>query len=266
MKESPNERIAVATLLTAPSYVEGALVLGHSLQKIGWPHETLLMTNSVISISDREKLKKFWSRIVDVEPIANPNAPEKMGFSYYDCLYTKLRIWEQTDYSKIIYIDSDAVVLGPLDEMLVRGSFAAVPCSWTPDEFNAGILAIEPSQQLFDDMVTKIADTPSHDGSDQGFLNRYFEGWFEGPPIARLPQIFNASQYIYLYHAPWHKILDDMRILHFTGDKPWKLRTKIGLAIQKLWIQRFTHAAKTGDSPFQIYYKLRREMEAKLKA
>ena len=264
--EKPAARIACATMLTGESYLDGTLVLGHSLRANGWTGEMLALVTPDISASARQKMARYWDRLIEVENIANPNPPEKFGLPQFATMYTKLRIWELEEYSRLIYIDADTVVMGNLDalkfeKMSKPPAFAAVPCMWTPDTFNAGILVIEPSRAVFDDMMVKMKTTPSHDGSDQGFLNNYFHDWFSSPSTRRLPAVYNLHQHNYQYAAAWRKHLPVLKILHFTGFKPWELKRPWHRKLLRFWLQRLTQAAPEGPSPVEIWWQVRDALE-----
>lgn len=216
---------ACATLITTDSYLPGAVVLAHSLRAHGWAHETVALVTPGVGAPVREALAERWDRVVEIETIVNPAPEEERWLGYFEDMYAKLRIWTMEEYDKIVYLDSDVLVTGPLDEMLERPRFAAAPCGTLPDTFNAGVLVLEPDAATFADMTDKVGTLPSHDGSDQGFLNSYFSDWFTGPPEHRLPTIFNVPQTLYLAGNAWNKIRPDMRVLHFVSPaKPWRRR------------------------------------------
>src|SRR5689334_10046040 len=115
-KANVGERIACATFLSTESYVEGALVLGHSLRQSGWNGETVVILNKAVGEDSRKKLARYWERIVEVEDIPNPNARKEYGLAAFDTTYTKLHLWGLEEYHRLIYIDADAIVLGSLEE------------------------------------------------------------------------------------------------------------------------------------------------------
>ncbi|HUP19564.1 MAG TPA: glycosyltransferase, partial [Gemmatimonadota bacterium] len=117
------------TLITTDSYWPGAIVLAHSLRAHGWSHETVAMITRAVTPPVREVLARWWDRVVEVEPVANPTGADEQWFNYFGDLFTKLRIWELVEYDRIVYLDSDTLVTGPLDEMLERPRFAAAPCT-----------------------------------------------------------------------------------------------------------------------------------------
>lgn len=46
--------------------------------------------------------------------------------------------------------------------------FAAAPDVFPPDRFNAGVMVVAPSQEVLEDMLSKVSELPSYDGGDTG--------------------------------------------------------------------------------------------------
>jgi glycogenin glucosyltransferase len=260
--QATDSRFACATLVTTDSYLPGAVALGESLRRSGWKHDTLALVTSGVSTTVRERMGKFWDRVVEIEPVENPFAKEEQGYDYFDTMFCKYRIWQLTDYERVVYIDSDTIVLGSLDELLTRPSFAAAPCIWPPDRFNAGVLVVEPSEDMFDDLISRFGELSSYDGSDQGFLNSYYPDWYTGPPERRLPSTYNMPQLIYTYGTVWKRLLPEIRILHYTGPwKPWKHQRRLVRRIVRALALRFTEASRDVPTPVELWWQLNDSIE-----
>ncbi len=259
---STPERYACASVVTSPSYVIGAMVLGQSLRRVGWNHDTLLLLAADVGQADRDRLSRFWRRIVEVQPIENPNPRQEQGMKHFGTVYTKLRCWEQTEYDKLVYLDADTIALHSLDDLLDCPTFGAAPCMGAFDKFNTGVMTLKPSAETFRDMVSKIDKLSSYDGSDQGFLNSYYPDWFNGTAQQRLPMRYNVPYLMYLYRASWNRLRHDMRVLHFVGPlKPWKLRTRFGRGLQKRIIATLFRGAYTADpSPYEMWWDVHKEL------
>lgn len=255
-------RFGAVTLVTTESYVIGAVVLGESLRRSGWQHETTALVTPEISAEARAKLARRWDRIVDVDHVRNPFPRDAQGQPYFETTFTKLRIWQQTGYTRLVYLDADTIVVGSIAELLERPKFAAAPCMWLPDYFNSGVLVVEPSLEVFDDMFTRLGTFPIYDGSDQGFLNVYFQDWYGSGPEHRLEAKFNFNHFLYMYAASWKWSLSDLRVLHYTKLKPWRNRSRLGRALVRRWAQTFTQAPREGLSPFEIWWQIHDSMEA----
>jgi hypothetical protein len=87
-------------------------------------------------------------------------------------------------------------------------------------------MVIRPSRAVFDDMLDVLSrnhgeGVVSYDQGDQGFINYYFDEWYEMPASDRLPFVYNTLQTIVsLYPPAWNSIHRNQSIfvLHFSGD------------------------------------------------
>ena len=258
MSDGVSRRVACATMVTSPSYVIGALVLGYSLRKIGWSRETVVMVSPEISPRDRERLALLWDRLVDIDHVPNPVPTRNLVLASFSHCYTKLRMWELTEYDRVIYLDADTVVLGSLDELINAPEFAAAPCVTAPDQLCAAVMVIKPSKEMFADLVSKIGKLPSYDGSDQGFINSYFNDWFTGPPERRLPLKYNTPRILSLFKPAWDRFAADMGVLHYFGPKkPWDF----GASLMPFLMSLLAPSKLPDPSPQTIWTNLRKEME-----
>jgi glycogenin glucosyltransferase len=257
-----SSRVACASLVTTESYVIGAVVLGESLKRSGWPHDTVMLVTPEISAASRERLALYWKNVVEIDNVKNPVPPERRGQPYFTTVFTKLRIWEQTAYDKLIYLDADTIVVGPIEELLERRGFAAAPCMWLPDHFNSGVMVVEPSRQTFDDMLSKLQRLENYDGSDQGFLNSYFHDWYQRDASARLPVKFNFNQFHWVYGPSWNVVRRDLRVLHYTRNKPWNVRSRIRRVLLNRALRRWAQAP-SGPSPFDMWWQIHDSMNGR---
>ena len=135
--------------------------------------------------------------------------------------FTKINLWRQTQFRKIIYIDADVVALRAPDELFeLPDTFAAAPDVGWPDAFNSGVMVLSPNMGEYWALKTLAGAGDSFDGADQGLLNQYYEH----KPWKRLSFTYNCTpsanyQYEPAYRYYKHKI----SMVHFIGaDKPWK--------------------------------------------
>lgn len=91
---------------------------------------------------------------------------------------TKLHLFRLTQYSKVIFLDADTLVLRPLSHLFdAPHAFSAAPDSGWPDAFNSGFMVATPSEETFEGLGDMMAERGSWDGGDQGLLNDYFPSW-----------------------------------------------------------------------------------------
>ncbi|KAG4997600.1 hypothetical protein JHK85_029039 [Glycine max] len=83
------------------------------------------------------------------------------------------------------------------------------------ERLNSGVMVVQPSATIFNDMMSKVKTLPSYTGGDQGFLNSYYSGFpnahlFEPnlspdmldtrpvPEMERLSTLYNADVGLYM--------------------------------------------------------------------
>lgn len=88
------------------------------------------------------------------EPLRPPSVHEPERQQYSD-QYTKLLLWNMTDYERLVYLDADTLVVGDVSALLELPreiGFAAVGDVWHHgasvnsflSRFNAGVLSLVP--------------------------------------------------------------------------------------------------------------------------
>jgi glycogenin glucosyltransferase len=162
-----------------------------------------------------------------IERLATPNPKNLYLMNRADLLFTftKINLWRQTQFRKIVYIDADVVALRAPDELFdIQETFAAAPDVGWPDAFNSGVMVLSPNMGEYWALKTLAGAGDSFDGADQGLLNQYYEH----KPWKRLSFTYNCTpsanyQYEPAYRYYKHKI----SMVHFIGeDKPWKRARK----------------------------------------
>ncbi|XP_076931551.1 UDP-glucuronate:xylan alpha-glucuronosyltransferase 2-like isoform X2 [Bidens hawaiensis] len=213
------KREAYATVLhSSESYVCGAIMLAQTLLKTGTKRDLILLIDTSISIAKREALAAAGWTIRIIERIRNPRA-EKNSYNEYN--YSKFRLWQLTDYDKIIFIDSDIIVLRNLDIVFSFPQMSAVGND--NSIFNSGIMVIEPSNCTFMHFMQQTEEIISYNGGDQGFLNEIFVYWHRLPRRVNFLKNFwsnttvETSMKNQLFGADPPKLY----AIHYLGLKPW---------------------------------------------
>lgn len=92
-----------------------------------------------------------------------------------------------------------------------------------PDAFNSGVMVIDPSEFIMKQILNAQRQTKSLNGGDQGFLNEIFRDWNQLPSLFRLPYQYNVQSKLRHYHTRgWATLSQQIKILHFSPDKPWR--------------------------------------------
>ncbi|KAI4229904.1 MAG: hypothetical protein LQ349_006332 [Xanthoria aureola] len=169
-----------------------------------------------------EELKKVYDYLIPVKAIVNKSPANLYLMHRPDLIstFTKIELWRQTQFRKIVYIDADAVALRAPDELFAeKSSFAAVPDIGWPDCFNSGVLVLSPNMGDYYALLALAQRGVSFDGADQGLLNLHFSNWH------RLSFAYNCTlSGNYQYVPAYRHYQSTISTVHFIGtDKPWSV-------------------------------------------
>lgn len=143
-----------------------------------------------------------------------------MGRADLHSAFTKINLWKQTHFSKIIYVDADVVAYRAPDELFgIPHPFSAAPDIGWPDLFNTGVMVLTPNMGDYYAMLAMAERGISFDGADQGLLNMHFgRGAFN-----RLPFTYNVTPSAHYQYVPAYRhFQSSISMVHFIGtDKPW---------------------------------------------
>lgn len=239
---------AYATLLYGDEFLLGVRVLGKSLRDTGVTKDMVALVSDGVSEAGIRLLEADGWIVQRIELLANPNSNRPTRFWG---VYTKLKIFNMTDYRKVVYLDADTIVTRNIEDLFeCQGFCANLKHS---ERLNSGVMVVEPSKLLFDDMVSKVQSTYSYTGGDQGFLNSYYVGFADAelfnpdlsPDIRRarpkkmerLSTLYNADVGLFALANKWMVDASELRVIHYTLGplKPWDWYTAWLLEPVKMW-------------------------------
>ena len=203
--------VAYITLAT-PDYEWGTRVLLRSLRR----HTSipiLVMTPSKYSL--QSDVQDVFS--IEVPTLYRPANGVRKEFAQ---TFTKLWVFSLTNFRRIVFLDSDTLVLRSLDNLFEGDEFLVCRDSVEHVElgaFNSGLMAFTPKPQLFERVAEEGATAPTKDGGDQGVLNSLFRD-----EVKYLGSEFNAIKH-YLYFRRPDVRQQDLRMVHYIVKKPWEL-------------------------------------------
>ena len=179
------EKNAVVTLVTGHSsgYTSGAIALGQSLIDVGSKLRRVVMVTPDVDRKSRNSMKQIWE-VVEVQPIPcnyqnnlDPtqfdlkNSQYQAGIKRWSATCTKFAAFTLTQFERIIFMDSDTLVVAPVDDAIYgfsNASFLAAPDSFPPDNFNSGFLVLNPSKEGYANIMRLNKEVGSAEGGDQG--------------------------------------------------------------------------------------------------
>jgi len=246
---------AYVTLLYGEDFLLGVRVLGQSIRETKTTYDLVVIVTGALSKQSQKTLRRDGWIVRNVDTIANPGKGPQSGKGYparFSAVYTKLTIFNLTQYKKVVYLDADTIMLRNSDELFECPGFCAALRH--SERLNSGVMTVTPSEDMYNDMISKIATYPSYTGGDQGFLNAYFEDFINAPlfdseeiptdaNMMRLPTGYNADIGLYLLNSNrWMISQDDIKIVHYTLGpfKPWNWWTSWVITDLDAW-QKFRY-------------------------
>ncbi len=237
---------AYVTLLSNSAYLKGVLVLYRSLKAV----QAQYPLYCVLSVSVEDKVQKELEqegicciRLAHAAVDGNIN-PEGLGFSHWNFTFDKLLIWGLTQFEKIVFLDSDMLIVRNIDELFEREPFSAVcaDSSYPGNEgwaggLNSGLMVIEPNieteKQLLQCVKPVVEESQKQKRlvGDQDVV-KYFISDFGQRVSLHLDEGYNIfadhlTYYIrHLEYSLSNKTGKPIYVVHFIGKaKPWMKKT-----------------------------------------
>ncbi|CAD6442730.1 d851caaf-a344-4b08-81e3-46c807dffdcf [Sclerotinia trifoliorum] len=213
-----------ATLLLTDTYLPGALVLAHSLRDAGTTKKiAVLVTTDSVTFESMAELQRNFDFVIPVDRVVNesPANLDLMGRPDLHSTFTKITLWKQTQFRRIVYMDADMVALRAPDELFaLPDPFSAAPDIGWPDIFNTGLMVLDPNMGDYYALEAMARRGISFDGADQGLLNMHFKNTFN-----RLSFTYNVTPSAHYQYLPaFQHFQSSISAAHFIGtDKPWKV-------------------------------------------
>jgi hypothetical protein len=223
------------TLLYGDEFLLGVRVLGKSIKNTGTTKDMVALVSKGVTPEAMDLLEADGWIVTQIELLANPNSHRPARFWG---VYTKLKIFNMTNYDKVVFLDADTIVTHTIEDLFECQKFCANLKH--SERLNSGVMVVEPSSELFEDMLSKVAILHSYTGGDQGFLNSYYEDFPNArlfdpsmspedretytPQMERLSTLYNADVGLYVLANKW--MVDntsELRVVHYTLGplKPW---------------------------------------------
>lgn len=142
-----------------------------------------------------------------------------------DSAFTKIQLWKQLQYRKVVYVDADIVALRAPDELFsLPNPFSAAPDIGWPDLFNSGVMVLTPNMGDYYALSALAERSISFDGADQGLLNMHFKNY------NRLSFAYNCTPSGHYQYVPAYRHFQStISMIHYIGEnKPWKVGRDFG--------------------------------------
>jgi alpha-N-acetylglucosamine transferase len=218
-------RFAYTFYATNDRYYCSALVNAKRLRDVGSDNriDILIFHSSVYSPSLHLKNK---ANILNIKDRIVNDMPLTADGYYRDCL-VKLRVFDLNEYNRVILMDSDSIVIKPLDHLFLLPDviLAAPRAGWLPQPFlTSMLLVVKPDLKTTDRIISKWMPNgvPTSGYYDMDILNAEF-----AHEVMFLPDTYGSlngiwSQEPYVNDTRTKLLQDDTFLVHFSDlGKPW---------------------------------------------
>lgn len=247
---------AYVTLINSESYLKGLFVLYESLAKtktdiplvVFLPKRTPeKVKNSILSYSKKSDNYSCKLLIKESEKdVILPQEVEDKNVSHWNGTLDKFLIFELTEYDKLVFIDSDMIVLNNVDHLFEKEHLSAnnsgqkyPNCeSWT--ELNSGLMVIKPKENESEKLINSIPKVMENKNQfgDQDVINFAYPFWKESDHL-HLTEQYNLFYYMASYYKKRFKYTirknkpSTLYIVHFVGNKkPWNTDEKTNVYLK----------------------------------
>ncbi|KAF1971769.1 nucleotide-diphospho-sugar transferase [Bimuria novae-zelandiae CBS 107.79] len=233
---------AYVQYVTNSNYLCNSLMVLEELHRLGTKAERIMMYPQHWSIpkgqADTEEARfllqardNYKAELVPIEVVTF----EDRGDATWKDSYTKLLAFNQTQYKRVISLDSDAIVRQTMDELFFLPSTpVAMPRAYWLDQpfLSSQLLVIEPSTTEW----TRVSDymsTNPKGGFDMDILNTLYKNTALVLPHRRYDLLTSEFRKEPNQHEPylstqekWNgtKVLEEVKFVHFSDwpvRKPW---------------------------------------------
>ncbi|XP_057250362.1 galactinol synthase 2 isoform X2 [Beta vulgaris subsp. vulgaris] len=201
--DDKNMRAYITFLAGNGDYVKGVVGLAKGLRKAKSRYPLVVAVLPDVPPEHRNILVSQGCVVREIEPVYPPENHTQFAMPYYVINYSKLRIWEFVEFSKMIYLDGDIQVFDNIDHLfdLPDGYFYAVmdcfcektwshtpqykigycqqcpnKVQWAEDKlgpkpalyFNAGMFVFEPKMSTYHDLLNTVKTTTPTPFAEQG--------------------------------------------------------------------------------------------------
>jgi len=230
---------AFVTLLSSENYLQGVVGLSRSLAAVNSAYPLYCAVSADMPAEIDDRLASYGISVIRLtEQMEAPDAAANREFPQWSRTFDKLLVWGLTQFEKIVFVDSDIIVVENIDDLFEYPDFSAVisgrdfPGNESWDFMNSGVVVLTPDveilRRLKECAASLLAEHPSSAG-DQDVLERFLPRWKDCEEL-HLGQGYNMTatylDYYIRYQGYGYHGEPLIRTLHFTGAlKPWQKMT-----------------------------------------
>ena len=162
-------------VLSTNNYLEGVLVLNENLKQLKSKYPLLCLINEFISEETRQILTKFHIKYKLQKAILPSSITDSARWKY---TFDKLNVFNLTEYEKIVYLDSDFLILENLDYLFEIDDFTMVYDNKRENYHCSALMVIKPKEEDYLGLLKlteEVNKTNTQIIGDQDIINIYFD-------------------------------------------------------------------------------------------
>lgn len=208
-------------VLSTEDYLDGILVLNENLKNLNSKYPLLCIVNEKIGNEVRKTLENFDIKYKEINSINY----EVNGYNHYwKNTFDKLNVFSLIEYEKIVYLDSDFLILSNIDHLFLNNSFTMVSDNNDDKQYYcSACMVIKPNIDDYNGLISlckKHEQENIQNIGDQDIINKYFKN------INVLDIKYNCirkvtNEYIEVYDYIFGKVMPKRIIkYYYVSDDP----------------------------------------------
>lgn len=158
--------------------------------------------------------------------------------------FSKLNIFSQTQFEKIVYIDLDMVITENVDHLFNKKHYSFVNSGgfiykdWV--NLNSGLSVFIPSKELFNSLINMTKDATYY-SSDQDILQKYYKDWSTNKElnmgyqhnmfVCHIPLAIQKLNFTTIHNMSEinaePKQINNIKVFHYIHPKSWKKKNRL---------------------------------------
>lgn len=222
------------TAITNDAYFPGLCALTYSLKQVQSQYPLTVVIPKSMDSETKNHIAKLNIAIIesdnieiDMKNISSLNKQEER----WNSTFFKLNIFKLTQFEKIVFLDSDMIILQNIDDLFEKPHMSSViagHCAvkeWT--ELNSGLMVIVPNESEHEKLVASIPlvyEKYEQLGSafgDQDVIHYCYPDWFDNKALI-LDESYNVlTDCLHTFSSLYG--YKGIKVLHFAEKiKPWQ--------------------------------------------
>ncbi len=219
------------TIVSTNEYLIGAIALNESLRRVNSEYPLTVVLSVNVDENYENFLHSYGIKYIRLTKcIKLPTSNKNPEYFHWNNTFDKLFIFELTQFKKIVFLDSDMMVVNNIDHLFQKEHTSAVISDRINDEscteFNSGLMVIVPENGILIKMtnIIDLVASKLDNFGDQDIIRLFFSNWKENKGLeldlgynVYFPDVDVLFDRGYSLRGPQR-----IYIIHFVGTKkPW---------------------------------------------